>query len=403
VSHSENGATTAPRDRDHDRTPGWPRILLLEGALRDNGGLRVNHDLVRRWVADGVSASLLVLENVAPDTPMLTPSADVPWTYASAKVRRSRAALPFVIAGLVRHCRRADVVISGSEVGWQLLLGRLVTRLLRRPFVTLVQSLLGPAIDDWRPASLRRGLRWANRHVDAALCVAPGLVPQVVANGLAPDRVAVLPVGIDVDEVIRRGRQASAGARLRPDSATPLLVAMGRLSPVKGFDLLIDASARLRDQGLAHHIMIVGEGPQRAELEALIQARGLREEVELVGFLSEPQPLLAAADVFVLPSRREGNGGLVLLEALAHGRPIVAADCETGPREVLQDGAFGDLVPMQDPEALAAALARHLRDPSRLRAIAALGPARARDFDQVAAARRMLDHLRGFARVSTRA
>jgi len=371
-----------------------PRLLVLEGALRENGGLRVSHSLVREWTREGIPSALLVLENVPPDVPMFTPSPEISWVYASGKERRFRSALPYVLAGLWRYSRSADVVISGSEVGWQLLLGRIVTRVLRRPFVTLVQSPLGQAIDDWQPARLRPALRWANRTVDRAVCVSPGLVHQVVENGLDPAKVTVVAVGIDVDDVARRGAAAARPVGSPRREGPPVIVGMGRLTPAKGFDLLLQASAKLLAEGLDHRIRIIGEGPMRTGLEATIEELGLRDVVELLGFVSEPQALLAGADLFVLPSRHEGNGGLVLLEALAHGRPIVAADCETGPRHVLRDGELGDLVSPEDPDALAGALGAFLRDPAPLRARALGGPLRARDFDQATAARTLYRYLR---------
>jgi len=387
------------------RTPGAarraPRVLLVEGALRENGGLRVNHALVADWRAAGVPARLLVLENVPPDVPLFAPAPGVPWSFASARVRRFRTALPFVLAGLVRHARRADVVISGSEVGWQLLLGWLVARLFRLPFAVLVHAPLRQAIDDWQPARLRPALWWVHRHVDRAYCVSPGLVARIVANGLPADRVAVIPVGIDVEGVTHLGAAplpaelAALGPVEEPGAARPpLLVAMGRLAPAKGFDVLVEASAILRDEGVPHRVVIAGDGPERARLAGRIAALGLQDVVRLVGFVRAPQPLLAAADLFVLPSRHEGNGSLVLLEALAHARPIVAADCETGPRYVLGDGDFGVLVPAEDPIALAKALAEHLGDPAPLARLAAAGPRRARDFDQAVASQVLLADLR---------
>ena len=381
-----------------------PRILLIEGALRDNGGLRVSHDLARRWAAADVPVTLLVLERVAPVPPMFAPAPGVPWVYASGRVRRFRTALPWVLVGLLRHSLRADVLISGSEVGWGLLLGWGVARATRRPFFTMVHSPLQRAVDDWRPARLRPALRWVHRHVDRAFCVAPGLVGPMVSNGLPAERVEVTPVGIDVDDVIRRGRATSGDAAddaALDDAALddavasgPMLVGMGRLAPAKGFDLLVDASARVQRLGLRHRLVIVGEGPSRSALEGQIAATGFADRIRLVGHLDEPQPTLAGADLFVLSSRHEGNGSLVLLEALAHGRPVVAADCETGPREVLHDGALGELVAVEDVDALAAALAGFVRDPGPLRAKALSGPARARDFDQAAAAQFLLDRVR---------
>ncbi len=386
-----------------------PHIVLIESTLRENGGLRVNHDILRRWAktrlaregtaaADGeesMTASLLVLETAGPGPAILTPDPAISVSFASARPRRFRTALPSVLRGLFRAIRSSDVVICGSEVGYGLLLGLPIARLLRRPFIVLVHSTVDNAVGLWQPALLRGALFAAHRRVDLAVCVSPGLVEEVVANGLPADRVLVMDVGIDVDDVIRRGRAAAtstAAARSvqpAPEASRPIVVAVGRLAPQKGFDLLIRAHALARSEGADHTLRIIGEGPEHGALVALAHSLGVADSVELAGFIHDPQPWIAAADLFVLSSRYEGNGGLVLFEALAHQVPVVATDCPTGPRRLLLDGALGELVPMEDVTALADAIAAHLRDPACLQLRAQGGPARARDFDSVIAARQL--------------
>jgi hypothetical protein len=143
-------------------------------------------------------------------------------------------------------------------------------------------------------------------------------------------------------------------------------------------------------------LRIVGGGPELGPLGQLAADLGVADSVELTGFVVDPQPLIAAADLFVLSSYYEGTGGLVLFEALAHRVPIVATDCHTGPRRVLQDGVLGALVPVGDVAAMAAAIADHLRDPAPLRARVQAGPDRAREFDAGRAAtvlRRLIEDV----------
>jgi glycosyltransferase involved in cell wall biosynthesis len=122
-------------------------------------------------------------------------------------------------------------------------------------------------------------------------------------------------------------------------------------------------------------LLILGEGPERARLETLVAELGLGQEVAMPGFKTNPYAYMARAKVLVLASRWEGFAN-VLLEALAVGTPVVATDCPSGPAEILDYGKYGQLVPVQDVEALARALEAALEaeaDPAMLKA-------RAKDF-----------------------
>lgn len=131
----------------------------------------------------------------------------------------------------------------------------------------------------------------------------------------------------------------------------PVLLAVGRLTAQKDFPTLIQALAQVR-QSRPVRLMILGEGPDRQALEALVEELNLSEHVSLPGFVGNPYPYMARASVFILSSRWEGLP-TVLIEALFCGVPVVATDCPSGPREILASGKYGALVPVQDVTALA--------------------------------------------------
>ncbi|MCX5577122.1 glycosyltransferase [Kaistia terrae] len=138
----------------------------------------------------------------------------------------------------------------------------------------------------------------------------------------------------------------------------PSIVAVGRLSREKGFDDLITAFALVA----THHatLTIAGEGPERGALETLIRENKLEERVQLVGY-TDPGPLYAQARLCVIPSRTEAFG-MVAVEALAAGLPVVATAC-AGPREILAGDRFGKIVPIGDTQAMARAIDATLADP----------------------------------------
>lgn len=152
----------------------------------------------------------------------------------------------------------------------------------------------------------------------------------------------------------------------------PAVIGLGRLSPEKGFDLLVRAFARLRTRFPQWQLYIFGEGPERPRLEALVSDLGLEGCVTLPGILAEPAAALSAGDLFVLSSHIEGFS-LALCEAMACGLPAVATDCSSGPREVMRNGADGLLVPPGDDEALAAAMAQLMGDADLRAKFSALG------------------------------
>ncbi len=163
-----------------------------------------------------------------------------------------------------------------------------------------------------------------------------------------------------------------------PKRDGPIIMACGRLTAQKGFDVLLNAFALAR-QRYHSQLWLIGEGPLRESLEQLAVDLGIRDSIWFGGFHENPYRLMRAADVFVLSSRWEGFGN-VIVEAMAVGTPVVATDCPHGPGEIIRHGTNGLLVPPEDPEALAAAISDVLSDPRLGERLARGGRERARDF-----------------------
>lgn len=221
-------------------------------------------------------------------------------------------------------------------------------------------------------------LRAAYRRADGVGCVAGEVAQDIIAYAaLAPERVMTTLNPVPSPEAEPdRGAEAPAGW----PTPGPVILAMGRMVGQKDYPTLLRAFARLEG---APRLLILGEGPLRAELEALCLSLGIAGRVHMPGFRNRPEAFLARADLFVLSSRFEGFPN-VIAEALALGRTVVATDAPGGGGEILGSGAFGYLVPVGDVAALARAMARALAepvDPARARA-------RAADFAIEAVARR---------------
>lgn len=161
----------------------------------------------------------------------------------------------------------------------------------------------------------------------------------------------------------------------RFDAATrpPRLIAVGRLHHDKGFDILLEAFALLQDSHPQWRLIVLGEGEERARLEALRDALHLRERVSFPGRVKDPYHFLTRATLFVMPSRTEGFP-LALCEALACGLPAVCTDCAGGVRDIIQDMVNGVLVPAGDSAALAGALGRLMADEDLRQRLAARAP-----------------------------
>ncbi len=257
----------------------------------------------------------------------------------------------------------ADVVHAhGLRVGWW---ASLVPH--RPPLVVTVHNVVVDGVTGWRAPLLRPLERRLPSRVDAVIATSPA-----VAAALG-GRVAAVVNPFGPPPVVSRDRDAVRRVWGVPETA-PVLVAVGRLHPQKGLDVLLDAVPLVAAHRPAVHVILVGDGPLEDHLRRRIDAERLGDLVRLVGPTADPGSALAAADVVAVPSVWE-SGPLVVTEALALGRPVVATPVGFVP-ELITDGETGRLVAVGDADALAAAIVELLDGPERATAMAAAGRCR---------------------------
>lgn len=220
------------------------------------------------------------------------------------------------------------------------------------------------------------------RRADAVVGVSNGVADDLAKRaGLARSRVTVIHNPVVSDDLQSRIADGAPHPWLL-DGRVPVIVAMGRLVPMKDFATALDALAIAR-RTRPVRLLVLGEGPLLVHLRERAHQLGIEDDVCFCGFVPNPYPTLARASLLMLSSRYEGFGN-VIAEALACGVPVVSTDCESGPSEILMDGAFGRLVPVGDAAALADAVLRTLDAPvDRPRLVA-----RGREFSIDAAADR---------------
>ena len=208
----------------------------------------------------------------------------------------------------------------------------------------------------WLPLAVR----FAFSRADAVVAVSDAVREGLRRIGLR--NVHAIENAFDLASIRQAADQSVNHDWLRPERDMPCIVAAGRLAPQKDYGTLIAAMQHInRDRDV--RLLILGEGPQRDHLAAQIANAGLAERIDMPGYSPNPFPSIRASDLFVLASLWEGLPG-VLVQALCLGRRIVATDAPGGTAGILRNGAYGRLVPPQDPQALANAILAALDDPS---------------------------------------
>lgn len=212
---------------------------------------------------------------------------------------------------------------------------------------------------------------------DRIVAISKGVKDSLVRLHVPGERVRVIYNPQQLDEIVA---SLPANGRPRPAGDPFTIVAAGRLTAQKDYPTLFEAVRQLCREGLDVRLVIFGEGPDEAKLRTLARELEIDARIEWRGWVPSPHAEMAACDAFVITSRWEGFGN-VIVEAMACGLPVVCTDCESGPREILGDGEYGLLVPVRDSAAVAAALRQFVADPALRAKYRALGLERARDFD----------------------
>jgi glycosyltransferase involved in cell wall biosynthesis len=204
-------------------------------------------------------------------------------------------------------------------------------------------------------------MRWLYPQADMIVAVSEGVREDIAAlTGLDHKRIIVIPNPVVTPELLAQADKPLIHPWFQA-AEPPVILGVGRLTRQKDFPTLLQAFAEVRKR-ISCRLVVLGEGRDRNKLEALASTLGIENDIALPGFVANPYPYMVNARVFVLSSAWEGSPN-VLTEALALGMPVVATDCPSGPREILQNGRHGRLVPPGRPGAMAKAIVEMMETP----------------------------------------
>lgn len=327
------------------------RAAFVLPDMTGGGAERLTLDLMRGFLDRGASVDLVLQTAQGEFLPMVPEGVRIV-ELAAPRLRNA-------IGPLRRYFRteRPDAAIAAM---WPLTSVAVLAAagLDRGPRLVLAEHcpLLGQYAGNRKTlASILASIFTTYRFADAVVAVSSGLAAEIARlAGLAPERV------VTVYNPIPEPLRSASGLSPWTDLSGKHVLAVGKLKQEKNFALLLDAFARLGD--IDASLAIVGEGGQRTILEARAETLGISRRVSFPGFTPTPGDWYAGADLFVLSSRVEGFGN-VLVEAMHCGLPVVATDCPHGPGELLGQGRWGMLVPTGDAAALASAIRDALDTP----------------------------------------
>ena len=300
------------------------------------------------------------------------------------KGRASRA-----IPALARYLRQVQPAVLCSSLNYANVCAAVAWQLAGRPCRLVVREdnvVLEPRGDLWsflQSSFTQRLMRILYPRTSAVVAISNAVAGTLADRKICPkSHIRVIGNPITVKASPETSSVEAALPELRDRG---YICAIGRLAEQKGFDVLLRAFAQMGDE--KPDLVILGEGPLRAELSTLADRLGIADRVHMPGFVSAAERVLSKASLFVLSSRWEGFGN-VLVEALATGIPVVSTDCPGAPRALLRDGGLGHLVPVDKPEALAEAITEALHSPRGTRKAR---QERGREFAAPAIARQYLE------------
>lgn len=359
-------------------------IDIILPDLRGGGAERVCLNLANEFASRGLPVRMVLMQAEGDLMSLLDPRVEI----VDLGATRARHAL----WPLVRHLRQAPPGALLVNMWPLTFLGALARKLsgTKCRLVAVEHTAWSQSPLAKRPRTamaIKASMKWMSPRVDALLAVSRGAAEDLESFAGLP----VGAVGVQFNPVVAATPPAVVpepsldAAWLHGDQRR--VIAVGSFKAEKDFPTLLRAFSRLRDQVDAR-LLILGEGDERPTLEALVEELGLEHAVELPGFVLDPAPYYARADLYAMSSAHEGLP-TVLIEALEHGVPVVSTDCPCGPREILQYGKYGNLIPVGDVDALARAMLEALQSTHNQAAL----QARARDFAVDKIADEYLDHL----------
>lgn len=332
------------------------RISFLLPDLRGGGTERVCVYLANELAGRGFAVDVLLAQKQGELLALLDPSVRV--------IDLRAARLRYVFRPLVNYLLTVKPAVLLANM-WPLTIIAVLARMWSRAGARLVLAehtnwLVAQMAWPWYVRLIMKlSMHWLFPRADAVLAVSQGS-----AQGL--EIFAKLREGsivVQYNPVVRRQAPPppellTSGLSWMEQGSYRRVLAVGSLKSQKNFPLLLRAFAEVCEK-ISARLLILGEGSGRAELEILVRDLGLQGRVDLPGFVEDPRGYYAHANLFVLSSNNEGLP-TVVIEALEQGVPVVSTDCHSGPREILEDGKYGILVPVENRDALAQAMLESL-------------------------------------------
>ena len=340
-------------------------IALFAKHLSVGGLQKITVRLANEFARRGHTVDLVLAKGRGPLESEVASDVQI----VALRSHRMWGALP----NLLRYLKRSqpDVLLAA---GWQVNVIAIWTKMLSLTSFRLVVSVHTNATrqseisNAWYARFSLPAIKVFYPFADAIIAVSKGVLEDLsgISSRAAENGHVIYNPTVDQD-LFKKAHQELSHPWFTEKNDVPVLLGVGRMGSQKNFSLLIRAFAQLCRHREAR-LVLLGDGDERRALEALTHVLNVQDSVEFVGFEENPYKYMANASLFVLSSKFEGFG-LVLVEALACGCPVVSTDCPSGPREVLEGGKWGRLVPAGDEEALAKAMDESLseeHDPERL-------------------------------------
>ncbi|MFL0810118.1 MAG: glycosyltransferase [Agarilytica sp.] len=335
-----------------------PRIAIFLATSGQSGVDRFVRNLIPEIARRGYLVDVLCVRNHGPYLENLPDNVRL----VDLGSKHVYTSIPAVIRYLKR-CKPQVLFSDKDKVNRSAIIARFFAR-VRLTQVVRVGSTISETYRN-RSAStvmqIKFSLRYLYPHAHRVIVPSTGAKEDLCREAKLPaSHVEAIATPAIPDEAVHNDYPIPDHAWFQ-SKEKPIILGVGELSKRKDFATLLRAFAIVR-QSLDCRLVIVGKGKQKEQLQALAKALGVDEDFDLPGFVKEPYPWLFHADLKVLCSLTEGMP-LVLMEALAMGTPVVATDCPSGPREILQGGKYGGLVPMQDEKSLAQAIVNDIQEP----------------------------------------
>jgi glycosyltransferase involved in cell wall biosynthesis len=328
------------------------KIALFLSSLRGGGAERVFLNLANEFTNRGFKVDLVLAQKEGPYLDRVSKGIRV----VDLEAKR----VLFSLLPLLRYLKKEnpDILISSMEhVNITSVLAKLLshskTKIIARVANTLSFSLKGTK---WYKRGVRKyGAMLFYRLADEVVTNSKGSADDLSKTLKIPrSKIKVIYNPTVTTDILEKANEKTNHKWLK-NKTCPAILGVGRLfDKQKDFSALIRAFAKLRRTRDAK-LIILGEGGDREKLEELVKVLNLKDDVDMPGFVNNPYAYMAKTDVYVLSSRWEGLPN-TLIEAMACGTPVVSTNCPSGPAEILEDGKYGKLVPVEGVDALAEAI-----------------------------------------------